>query len=732
MATRFIVQVGSAYTLEDEPGSSTSGDYSTILWLEAQPMSVTSNGEIGEVRILAHKPWEQALAIYTVHNGDVFGVKILDTKGATMDSEGTVVFDGVMVKADLKLSGEQTAVMFVAYNNADYLLHRIALHGQQRRNSDAEQTYYGAGPAGDAIVISPDDLFEIDTPLIFNPDGQPNCSAQSYYYESVGVGNTFYIFDAPGRYQRNGSGGSLGTLIQSVPWTLSKAISYLFAFYSTDWAIHPLSVSDEALAVFTTNGNPEISNVNLEGKSFLEALRILCEPHNYIFSCDPDLDSGFHDISFSYRGAGTSQALILASRGTDASDNTSTLISADICFDTTPIVNAVDGYGAQIEFTTLASTTPASGEPTLVKGWETDELVWATNPDGTVNTIDPKFRKNYCNADLITPLPLYSDSPTSCAYGIGRTWFVNMGEVPTSDLEDLTSDFGGNNSIDPRRFEKPEIYNRNSAGGLLQQEQIQVEMSFDNGANWDICEPHWYKISSDNMSITFTDRVMETLGLDFKNNDFASGQNYWQALHSNKLQIRILCAIKSDERVKASLTNDGVSCYMATQRVYNNDGYKRVVYNSSVPDSVYYTKYPPLETTQNDTTALMTMVEQQRDLSDRLMISGQVSVLLGNVGDWSPGDCVSGITGRSITFDPQPTVLRVIYDFQNQHVHLVLDNHEVKTLLRAKPLDQRTKDEQRLGIEGVVPAPGARKVPYLPGINSSYDQYIENQAGMGE
>jgi hypothetical protein len=714
MSRRFLVYLGGTYQVEEAAGNAElNGRYQLVDWLEPVFASVASN-EIGELRCIASRYLEDARAAVKYHSA----IQVVDS------SNNQTVFDGVVVKGHMVINANEDAFNLVAYNNADYLLHRIALHGQARRDFTTEGNYFNAGFNSGAQGISfLSDLIVIDTPLVFNPDGLANMTQQSYFNSDAADGNTVYLFEAPGRDQKNSTGDD----IKAIPWTLSKAVAYLLNFYKVSWALDGTSYNDVAMGIFNKFGDPEISNVNLEGKSLLHALQELLEPHNYGMYCDPAANAqGKHRIRFFYRGSGNQVTVRLEPRGTQSSSSTSNLIAMSVTEDTTSAVNHIEAYGDRISFTTLAHTDPPDATvPTLVQGWKDADLVYAYEADGvTVNPFDKTFRQNYCDPNLITSI--HGHYP----YGVGRYWCVNLGEQPSEDLEDLSTDFSGDNSIDPRRFEKPDYFNQNNVGGELAQSDVTVEMSFDNGHNWDIVEKGWYRIASDSLGLVFPDPALERLGIKFKNNDVASGKSYWQALSDQKLQIRILCSIKSDERVSTVRNNAGVTCPLATNAVYNNAGFKKVVYNSNASSAVYYTKFSPLQVTQDDTDALELATNTLATNTDRLMISGEMQVLLGNFGDFKPGQIVTQIAGRNINFSPPPTILRVVTDFQNQHVHLTLDNRKVKSVIRAKPVLNQDRREHKLGIEHPTTMQGGNQVPYIPGDQKSYLDYLRNGGGQ--
>lgn len=740
MSRRFLVQLcDQEYEYEEEAGTTSTGalTYSTVSWLEPMYESHVANGEIGELRCLASRHPEDALPLIPLHRG----IRLIDT-----ENDDEVVFDGVIVKQHLVIGGEREQTQIVAYNHGDYLLDRINLHGQLRLSYAGEVEYFTSGFT-DVREMGDNDVQRIDTPLIFNPDGEPNMLARQVRWSAdatlgVNQGHLWNFFDAPSRVQVN----SDGTSIASIPWHLSNALTYLFNTTNAWWALDPSSYGDSPLSIFVTNGDPLISNVNLEGKSLLDALRTLLVPHNYGFTISPTLnENGKHEISFYFRGnPETTKAVYLEERGTSSMESAANLIFADFSFDGTPVVNNLLAVGDRISVTTLAHTNPpapAGGKPpvmTLVPGWKLTDLDWGTVSSGKVNPYQPTFRSKYCNERLMTKVGTGDEA--KYVFGIGRLWLVNQGQNPNYDLEDLTTDLGGPNSVDLRRFEQPELYDRNVEGALLQQEDIVVELSFDGGGNWRVCERSWYRVLPSGMGIVFTNiNQLELLGYKWVNNIVPSGTNYWQGLYdayyanTNGLQIRVLCSVKSDERVKSENPNDGSVLPLAVEREFENTGYKKVTYNDQAFDAVFYVDFQPAKNLRDDTSALGELASVQLSNSNRLLVSGQFAVLLDDVGEYQPGYAISGITNR-IDFTFKPTVLRVIYDFPSQHVHVVVDNRLIKTVLKAARVLEGDQREHHFGIDEIVPlGPGqGHKVPFIPGRDSSQREHFMRKAAGEE
>jgi hypothetical protein len=725
MAARYTVSVGSAYTgHEIEPGliDRSTSTFADIDWLEALYLSYGCNGTLGTVVLRAHKLPEDAYSL--VSKGAP--IKITDT---TTGPPNVVVFDGIIQKVQYEISGNRTEFKLVCFNAGDDILRRICVYGQYRLGHTKEQYLWDHGiTTGLVDVSSTTEIFLTDCPLIFNPQGEPNMSKQKYSIDGDSS-VTINLFDIPFRNQ-HGPGGDL----KSDFWTLKAAVKYLLNLYNCDWALDATSYDDTVLdAIFTANGNPVVSNINCEGKSITQALDCLLTPHNYIWYVDSLVDVTTSKLKFklSFKGAGATKALILSAHGTHAADSTANVLHLDITEDCTAIVNNVIAKGDQKIFTILAHTDPTGNELKLVQGWETGDLTYPAYVDGAVNVFDPVFIKNYCHT---TNLTLLGGKNVG---GVGRLWLVNLGEVKGSPLEDLslklddTSDVNpAYSSINPRRLEKPELYQQTSAGGLLKQENIIVEMSLDNGDNWAIIEKDWYQIVPDMMGILFSNPKLNRLGKKIKNSIYTSGTGYWRALNEATLQIRILCSVKSDERVTKQIDNSGATTPLATRKLFSNDGYRKIIYDGSISSAIYYTGYPPLTPAVDDTAKLATIAQQQADLTDKVMVHGSAVVLYDNIGDWVPGQSITGITGRSITYTTGklPTIVNVAYDLVAQHCQIALDNHDVALIIKSKSTSEASdRNEAKLGIGNVTSYTGGNKVNAMPWASNTRAERRENQ-----
>jgi hypothetical protein len=769
----YKVQLGGTYATEAVPGTASDPsdptDYS--FGLDAVYLSIGTNGAIGELRCVGNDHVE-------IFDGNVSIGQWIQVKqvaysgfGSSSSSGGspTVVFDGIIVNKHYVIGGDSEHCEIIAYDHGSCLLRRLPLHVQWRRSHTIEENLWTSPAVSISITLDPSDYQVIDTPLVFNPDGEPNRTHNTFTLTGeshLASPPAFYLFEAPFRDQMNEE----NVAIKADYWTLQDAIMYLLNTTNASWCIDPASYTN-AIITAAFPDNPVISNVSCEGDSLAMALAKLLTPHNYGYWVDPALNSNnLHNINFFEKGSGRNMALHLAARGTAATSNLSNLVQGDFLIDNGATVNALQAYGDRISVTTLAHTNPPMGSstssgaklPLLVKGWDDGDLNWPEDDSsGNPKWYEANFVRNYCNEQLLTPP---QGDETQAVYGVGRMWIVNIGEVPGRNLEDLSTEllpsssssggFGssssggsapnttvtGNNSIDPRRFEKPFLFQTNTAGGLLSQEEVIVEMSVDNGGNWQIVDRSAYRLLPDSMGIVFTAPDLQDLGVwQGSSSSAGSGptpslryEGYWNALKDGCLQIRVLCSIKSDERVHCTINNDGSAFPLAVGAVFSNDGYKKVLYNDAIDKAVYYVKYPPSRVNQDDTAALVTLTQQQLDNTNRTVISGAARVLLDWYGHYLPGDSITGIDHRAITFKSKPSVVHIVYKFQEQQVELTLDNHRVGTVVKAKAVDEAANLRQhRLGIENPVAGGGNNAGAYLPetnaqGENPSMNRYYES------
>lgn len=729
-------QYGSGYTVKDTFLQNQT--WNDVTYLEPLHQSVTTNGEISELHFRAigagnslPKHPEDVLSMVPRYKG----VRVIDTSNSD-----AVRFEGVILKHHIHMGGTQEDTILIAHGIGDNLLYRICLHGQHRLSYAKEKTQFEIAKSDTPVTLNDADVVRIDTPLIFNPGGEPNMSQQMYSWNEGGTfgdnaGNSFPIFDAPFRTQKNDAGND----IKSVPWTLSAAVRYLLNCYPAFMAIDPDTYNEitSTLSIIGATEDPVISNVNLEGKSLIEALAILLTPYNFGFSVG--FSGSPQPITFFSRTHPQSSGAVLCSvTGAAASSSNANMIDATITIDGSGVVNNITAIGDRIEYTTLCHTRPPAGSKllTLVPGWKSTHLKWAFSTTDVVNPLDLEFRTKYNNDQLVSKIE-NPGSTTKYVYGVGRMWVVNQGQVAqTSDhpLEDLTTDLATAadiadpttfpyTSMDRRRLEAPELYANNSENALLNPTDIVVEMSTDGGQNWRIVDAHWYKVlpAEVGMGFVFTDtQKLDRLGYANVNGLIPDGKGYWQSLYdrdylggghnTTALELRILCKVKSDQRVKSVNPNHGSASPLATERIFTNDGYQHMVYNDKIADAVYFEKYPPSKNVRDDTEQLHDLASVQLDALDREMTSGQIVVLTGTMGTYVPGMAITEITNR-IAFESPPIVMRVLYDYANQHTTLVVDNKHHRTILKAPVLDGQSAQQSKMGIGSLQTLQGGHQGP---------------------
>jgi len=767
---QYTVKLGGVYSTEAVPGTvGDPTDPSAVTFLDPTIMTVGANA-LNELRCISNLNSETFAS--STSNGMWIQISDSGNIGTSSSSSGsnTVIFDGVIVNRHIRISGDTETTELVAFDHGSWLLHRIPVHGQWRRGYALESAYDGGTSV---VTVDPSQLLLIDAPTCFNPNGTPNMTAQLFQYSGEsGLVPTFPLFEKPYRNDATAS----GVMLTAQFWTLSQAIVYLLNVTNANWCIDAESFNQTVMTEVFGDYDPVVSNINVEGDSLLVALERLMSPHNYAFWVDPALNSNnLHNINFFYRGAGPHKTIDLSPRGTNANVSNANMVFCDIVLDNASTVNYLQSFGDRILCTTLptspAGSSSSSGGmiPTLVQGWKSSDLVFPTilSGDTQPNWIDTTFRKNYCNPQLVTPP---TGSETNGSYGVGRMWIVNLGEVPWKAIENLSSDLKaggsssssssgginttvtGTNSIDPRRFENPELYTGNSEGGYLTQQEIVVELSTNGGSNWAIVDRSEYRILPNSMGIVFTQPSLDYLGIDISTldgNDTSSsssgsgmpGKGYWQALYDGTLQIRILCSIKSDERIHCTIANDGSAYPLAIGGVFNNPGFRRTIYNPAINNATYFVKYPPLLNNRDDTTNITEVSQAQLANTNRTQISGSAAVLFENYGDYTVGDVITGISNRTaIEFSagtfPGPTVIHIVYKFQEQQAELHLDNHRTATIVKQKAINAAASmREHKLGIANPTPMQGGHGGDYLPetthtGMNPSWQKWLESGGGM--
>lgn len=693
-------------------------------WLEPVFMTEAGIGEVGELHCIADKHPEDAYALVS----EGYPIQL-------QDANNVVMFDGIVAKTTLEISDKSENFTLIAYDHGSFILHRSSVRGQVYRSYNREVDFFENGAGTNSGLDPVADVQKIDSPCIFNPDGKPNATQEAYSFSgdvNIPAGNSTFLFEKPFRNETTSSSAPLF----AIPWTVSMAVRYLLNSSTIAWSIDPTSYSDSVMnSTFGVFGDPVVSNINVQGDTLLQALRKILEPYNYGYRINASLNgNGKQTFNFYYRGGGqTIKQLHLSARGSDALASSSNTIHFRITNDASAVENTIYGFGDSISITTLCHTDPPANTnfPVLVQGWKDSDLNFVMdkdkdgNPTDIVNPFDSTFRRNYCNPDLITVTQGDDDDGPQNAYGVGRHWLVNLGEIPTETLEPLTSDLFGPNSINPRRLEKPEIFTKTTAGGLLSQVPITVEMSTDDGQTWGIVEKDWYEIDKESIGIVFTKPGLEKLGTWIESKQYTpGGGSYWQALNDEHLQIRIVCAIKSDQRVAYTRLNGGAAFPLAIERVFDNDGYNKVQYNSQFGGAVYYQQYQPLKFATDDTARLTSVINQHAAFTDRAKHGGVVVTALGfgsppHVGDamftYQVGNEISSLQPRGIVFPVRPIIVRVAYKFQTMEVEIVLDDPKIRSVVGGAPItDSATLAEKRYHVSGPTPLLGATKVPFMP------------------
>ncbi len=698
----YRVKIGVIATPELYPGTASQPEEFTVTD-KIQPVffTVGSNGEIGELR-LEELPTGYGL-ISTNTPVQVFSLDYSADKNNPTESANPI-FDGIVVKSTNMISGDRTLITHVAYNRADDFLRRAVMYGQWWKDYTTESNYFNNGVNPAAIAGN---SAWVEKPLIFNPQGNANCSQQRYLGDN---NQDVWVFDQEARIQNNG-GGLANSVIASIPWTIRRALTYLRYFAYMEWAIDPASWDDTTLAGifgdYDSQRDCVLYNLNLNGKNIAGCLREILEPFNYGFSISPALNSnGLHDIriwtkSVIYDYDSNTELLAPEDAGAIAVDSGGIIspncIQAEIIKDSTPVVDDVWVIGDYLNITTLASNYtdpnfPAARQMPLVQGWQTADLTWDLNTDGTVNSSGPLYQN------------LRANIGGSQVYGVGRIWIVNTGENSTTPIADLESVFnnlqtstGDLETItcvnDVRKIQPPQYYtkNKNDNKATFSQFPVFVEISTDNGLNWTIVDNSKYELIEGVTGIVFTDQDLSDIGVNINSKGIQT--NYWQALHDNSLKIRIICSVNTDDRVVA--IRDRQNWYsgdspLATQRIYENLGYQRYFFETAVEDTVTFQTFEPYVDQIDDSVAMDNLAKKTMDTTAYATYSGSIILFLDTtqtqtmIDTFAPGMVVQYIYNRMDLSDNPPAIVKQVFDLINRSCQLAVSFEAGVTIIGNK------------------------------------------------
>ena len=700
----YVVRTGTFVGTEYIPGHVGM----PVNWTNNSFMQVTfitqgSNGEIGECRIEEEPPYT------TNYVAGQTAVQVFQADSSGLPT-GNAIFSGVIVKTLDILQEGYSHLEHVAYNLADDHLRRMIIQGQYVLTNSAGNDYFNNGVIS-SINVPFDDFPTIinwtQKPIVFNPKGEYNCCAQPYNDNN----GDFWVFDFPSRKQVNITGG----IIKSIPWTVVRIIQYIRKFYGLHWSIDATSWDDSVLFdIFGDYGTPEspstidynLINFNVQGRTLQNVLRELLEPYGLGFTISPWLNNnGLHEIFFFTKNAITDVAgtVILSPITADTISvdvGTPNCIGYDITEDSTPCITTVNVSGNDIVHTTLAATNfnnwlhdgPGAVLPgflPLIPGWNSSFLPWADiKPDGvSVNSSKPLYTQlnNLIGGDN--------------AYGVGRVWLVNSGENNENvdySLADLTARFAdADNEVfsnSPRKLEDPKCYSTNSNGSLLQQQNLQVEISFDGGTVWNVVDSDKYEVLKDSTGIVFTEPNLDDMAV---NNNSNSGviMSYWDSLRqsvtggniSNMLELRIVCSFKSDAKAggSASISPDP---QLATLRNYEDLGFDYYKQNNVdqinpvAAVSLLYSSGVAIDTVDDrpKANAVATRLLNNTGLpvySGRIVLFCPPESALDMFWNFEPGLVVTAILNRRDFSDNPPVIVKTLLDCvnRNMQIHLIYE-----------------------------------------------------------
>jgi hypothetical protein len=779
-------------TTADQPSGWTLAQYAS-----ADVYTLAGDGAMGEARVTVQLHVDAAEKLFLP-----LGLPIRITERGVSTN---IRWEGLITKVNEIFGENDSTFQCVCHNRGDWLLHGICVSGQFRLNYNQEQTRFHTGHYTNQIVLtsllpqystdSPESCIRIEKPLCFNPDGDPNMTAYDGNFPAFNTtikGHTYAasLFDIP--YRRCSSDIATAPAddtqkgdLDAKYWTLENALVYLFEAYWIQlvWAFDFDDIITKFFDFFAASNpanNPIVSNVNLEGFSFAQALTTLLSPYGYGWAVSPAPESSSPNLfTINFYNRNNPKLLpqplvqmspINPSKGYfDTANALTDIISANLTLDGTAIVNCVEGLGNYKTFTTLLHTNPPNNSNccTLVKSWlsaDCEDLFPTGSP--------PDYTNGMCTGSLAGKLftnyfgnrELTQTINGKQLYAPGRLWLVNLGDVNNIKLEDITTDlqnidkavnttitdallpYYDHNSIDYRPTEQPGLYKKNQIGYAQQQEDVQVEMSIDSGANWSILPQNWYKTIPNKLGIVLTEPDMQNMCDDFINNMNGTivQDIYWNALKNNTVRIRIICNIRSDSRDRIVFYNGGPAYNtghaalnppvpnqvwpLCVHRKFNNDGFLTNILNPALsaakPDgSLWVQNFVPIMDNRDDYPLLTSAVNQQYINTNHVMIAGTIEAFIRSDQTdpndpwkkWQVGASVAGIVNRNMF--PQPAFIKhVTYNLLDRRISIQLDNMDYRSVTNSKP------PNDIIGTD-TLPVDAGNIVPYKVGSASSREDY---------
>jgi hypothetical protein len=499
-----------------------------------------------------------------------------------------VIFEGRVGQIELALGPDDEGLWFEAENAGIEVLRR-RVSGQRVRTAE-----------GDALQVN-------GLPLIFNPDGRPNASAQDHEFEDGSTGKLF----AP-------------DASDAVAWTLNEAVAYLMREYGAAANVEPPSREEVGAAV-----EPQIlSDVSVEGLTLEEALSALLAMAGAELSVaaepgaaePPESPAMGWRLEVWRRDRAASGWLAHQPVGQAFAPSVTNFcaLSATMRFDRSP-----RRYEARGDLKIYESTFD------LVAGW--DDALLTSDPDDFSPSTNPDFD---AVRDVMRKWALNEAGDYS-----GAPW--NRGPAPN-----LIALFDGAACAGRRRRLLPCI----SCDDLRRSRGIYVELSLDGGTTWERMTQN-VRVLTDECGLYLTDDPLPA--------------RYVAAAMRQNVRIRVTASVESDARLKAEYGDeDDTDLPGQTRHLSLAAGYR---FRRVAPSSRFYGSGSAHEV--DDTAKLEARVRAAWEADRASPAPATVEVPYLALG-YRVGQCLAGVSGRAIDLKREtrghaaaPVIRRVRHTF---------------------------------------------------------------------
>ena len=389
-----------------------------------------------------------------------------------------VLFEGRIASVEMSLDADGEALRFEAEDPAAELL---------RRRIGGQRAWTTGGGA-----VRVDGL-----PLVFNPDGRPNASADPY---DPGTGDPVTIFapDAPA--------------VAAAAWTLAEAVAYLLAEHGAAEAVDVPAPGEVRAAI----GALGIRDVSLEGRTLAEALEALLDLAGArpVVAVEPGLDGVSRRLEFWRPDRAPAGWLAHQPPGGrfDPAATTFAGLTARMHFESAP-----RRYVARGDRKFYESTFD------LVEGW-----------DDALTTYDPDDFSPSANAGFVAVRDVF------------RKWVLNeAGDYSAAPYSrgpapDLATLFEGAPYVRRRRRLRPCL----SRDALGRSHGVYVEVSLDGGESWERMNLA-ARVLTGECGLVLTDDPLPP--------------RYLAAAMRSQVRVRVTATIESDSCLAAESAGDGAA-----------------------------------------------------------------------------------------------------------------------------------------------------------------------------